>query len=454
MKKKIFSIFFILILVTSLLWDIDSYACNYTAMCDGTPVLIYTSNGNGTHNISDKCDKCGFETSPYIYDEECTLQVRYLGEGMHCYYCTLCGYESPSVYCHADVPVYHSNSRAHYFYCDECLGTFGYENHIYDNDDDPDCNVCGYVRYVTEPDPDPVITPPDTFIPGSPNVGGGSSSTTTQTTTSGSTTTTTTTTTTTNEATTQTIIPPTSTSPNGSINIFSHQTIDEIYPNGLPESSQRTQFQSNSQRAQLSPELVKELLKQSRYDDSASHEDHIRERYHNGYPTTTTTTYSYETHTETEVVTEQVNEGEEVLVGYETTTSFDEVTSVDVLTSEYASASYNLKGGCINDGDHADLSGDGICDLCGMKLPMQYYSSTKLSHAFIGPVSSDATVVKALHIDDNNNGICDICGAQMKVEIRFLGIPLTAWAVVAIIIVLIVFIAYLCNRRSGMHVSD
>ncbi len=115
----------------------------------------WSGNGDGTH--SHTCSACGKQETvscrqgtDWKCDEnghwsicpDCGGQVAAAG-----HVCEICGYagEKPE-HVHSWKESWDKDENGHYHGCVDCFEKKDETAHVYDNDCDPDCNICGYIR--------------------------------------------------------------------------------------------------------------------------------------------------------------------------------------------------------------------------------------------------------------------------------------------------------------------
>ena len=92
-----------------------------------------------SHKYSNACDEycniCNHKrTAPHVYKNDCSRQ------------CSLCRQYRTIKHTYEKNPIWSYDSNKHWQRCYVCNILTDKENHIYDNDSDPTCNTCGYVR--------------------------------------------------------------------------------------------------------------------------------------------------------------------------------------------------------------------------------------------------------------------------------------------------------------------
>jgi len=119
---------------------------------------IYTDCGDGTHkrtceicgNVETESHTAGSEyfsnsTSHWHECEKCQAEMDKESHGA----CEICGHiENVGDHTHTYSSTYEASDNGHYHICTICGEKEKVEAHVYDNDCDPDCNVCGRIRIV------------------------------------------------------------------------------------------------------------------------------------------------------------------------------------------------------------------------------------------------------------------------------------------------------------------
>ena len=105
--------------------------CNSCGLVRTVPNHVYSSACDAT------CDICGHErTAPHKYDNDCDTK------------CNICRYYRTIKHTYEKNPVWSFNSTNHWQKCYVCNNTTVEEEHVYDNDTDITCNICGYTRSI------------------------------------------------------------------------------------------------------------------------------------------------------------------------------------------------------------------------------------------------------------------------------------------------------------------
>ena len=104
--------------------------CNLCGYVRSVPDHVYD-------NVCDtECNECGYKrVVPHKYKNDCSTVCELCGEGYRTIKHT---YEKN--------PFWSYNNNEHWEKCYICNKITDKEKHIYDNDSDPTCNICGYVR--------------------------------------------------------------------------------------------------------------------------------------------------------------------------------------------------------------------------------------------------------------------------------------------------------------------
>ena len=112
--------------------DYDN-ACDTT--CNGCG-LLRAVPGHVYSNVCDAtCDICGYErTAPHKFDNDCDTA------------CNLCNFRRTIKHTYEKNPIWSFNQSEHWQKCYICNKKTALEEHIYDNDSDITCNICGYTR--------------------------------------------------------------------------------------------------------------------------------------------------------------------------------------------------------------------------------------------------------------------------------------------------------------------
>lgn len=110
----------------------------YTNACD-TDCNICGYKRITSHKYSNACDEycniCNHKrTAPHVYENDCSRQ------------CSRCRQYRTIKHTYEKNPIWSYDSNKHWQRCYVCNIYTDKENHIYDNDSDPTCNTCGYVR--------------------------------------------------------------------------------------------------------------------------------------------------------------------------------------------------------------------------------------------------------------------------------------------------------------------
>lgn len=105
--------------------------CNSCGLVRTVPNHVYSSACDAT------CDICGHErTAPHKYDNDCDTK------------CNICSYYRTIKHTYEKNLVWSFNSTNHWQKCYVCNNTTVKEEHVYDNDTDITCNICGYTRSI------------------------------------------------------------------------------------------------------------------------------------------------------------------------------------------------------------------------------------------------------------------------------------------------------------------
>lgn len=105
--------------------------CNNCGLVRTVPNHVYSSACDAT------CDICGHErTAPHTYDNDCDTE------------CNICRYYRTIKHTYEKNPVWSFNSTNHWQKCYVCNNTTVKEEHVYNNDTDITCNICGYTRSI------------------------------------------------------------------------------------------------------------------------------------------------------------------------------------------------------------------------------------------------------------------------------------------------------------------
>lgn len=110
----------------------------YTNACD-TDCNLCGYKRITSHKYSNACDEyCNIckhkRTAPHVYKNDCSRQ------------CSRCRQYRTIKHTYEKNPIWSYDSNKHWQRCYVCNILTDKENHIYDNDSDPTCNTCGYVR--------------------------------------------------------------------------------------------------------------------------------------------------------------------------------------------------------------------------------------------------------------------------------------------------------------------
>ena len=133
----------------------------YDSVCD-SDCNICGFKRNPPHEYSNACDTtcnlCGYVRSvpDHVYDNACDTECNECGYKRvvpHKYrndcstVCELCGEGYRTIkHTYEKNPFWSYDNNEHWEKCYICNKSTGKEKHIYDNDSDPTCNTCGYVR--------------------------------------------------------------------------------------------------------------------------------------------------------------------------------------------------------------------------------------------------------------------------------------------------------------------
>ena len=133
----------------------------YDSVCD-SDCNICGFKRNPPHEYSNACDTtcnlCGYVRSvpDHVYDNACDTECNECGYKRvvpHKYkndcstVCELCGEGYRTIkHTYEKNPFWSYNNNEHWEKCYICNKITDKEKHIYDNDSDPTCNICGYVR--------------------------------------------------------------------------------------------------------------------------------------------------------------------------------------------------------------------------------------------------------------------------------------------------------------------
>ena len=105
--------------------------CNSCGLVRTVPNHVYSSACDAT------CDICGHErTAPHKYDNDCDE------------YCNICGTKRTVKHTYGKNQIWSFNSTKHWLKCYVCNKTTTEQEHVYDNDTDTICNICGYTRTI------------------------------------------------------------------------------------------------------------------------------------------------------------------------------------------------------------------------------------------------------------------------------------------------------------------
>lgn len=110
----------------------------YTNACD-TDCNLCGYKRITSHKYSNACDEycniCNHKrTAPHVYKNDCSRQ------------CSRCRQYRTIKHTYEKNPIWSYDSNKHWQRCYVCNILTDKDNHIYDNDSDPTCNTCGYVR--------------------------------------------------------------------------------------------------------------------------------------------------------------------------------------------------------------------------------------------------------------------------------------------------------------------